>query len=244
VPAHPARIAVSVRDLKTQAISTTINCRSVTYPHLNFCVCSLLLFRLPTGDSGGPLITNTNQPKLVGVVSWGPRTCGQSNTAGAYSRVSAAYQWIRSNMCQMTSTGYCNGDGSGGGGSGSSGGGSGGSWSGSGTGGEPGGSGGGSGGGGGGGGSPTTPVKLYGTFCQCVNDAYEVDSLTPYSFIHVTSRQPLNLFHAQHNEKSLFNTTRIRANWLGDCFRGIAKTSSCFEISDTFALKTADVRTK
>ncbi|GLV45228.1 epsilonTrypsin [Carabus blaptoides fortunei] len=45
------------------------------------------------GDSGGPLVANN---RLIGIVSWGSG-CGR-DTPGVYSKVSAAYHWITSNM--------------------------------------------------------------------------------------------------------------------------------------------------
>lgn len=55
------------------------------------------------GDSGGPL---TNDPSssgvdrytLLGLVSFGPRSCGVSNFPGVYTRVSAFIPWLLSNM--------------------------------------------------------------------------------------------------------------------------------------------------
>lgn len=57
------------------------------------------------GDSGGPL---TNDPSssagtvdrytLLGLVSFGPRSCGVSNFPGVYTRVSAYIPWILSNL--------------------------------------------------------------------------------------------------------------------------------------------------
>ncbi|CAD7084974.1 unnamed protein product [Hermetia illucens] len=54
------------------------------------------------GDSGGPLMIegpSTNARfTLLGLVSFGPRTCGVSNFPGVYTRVSAYVDWIVSNM--------------------------------------------------------------------------------------------------------------------------------------------------
>lgn len=55
------------------------------------------------GDSGGPM---TNDPAtgsvdrytLLGLVSFGPRSCGVSNFPGVYTRVSAYIPWIIGNM--------------------------------------------------------------------------------------------------------------------------------------------------
>jgi len=61
------------------------------------------------GDSGGPLITTTNPPTLVGVVSWGPSRCANRNKFGVYARVSGSYEWVRSTMCALTDTSICGG---------------------------------------------------------------------------------------------------------------------------------------
>lgn len=54
---------------------------------------------MPQGDSGGPLsVTNGGVDIQVGVVSWGIG-CGTEDFPGVYSRVSSAYPWIRSVVC-------------------------------------------------------------------------------------------------------------------------------------------------
>lgn len=54
------------------------------------------------GDSGGPLMsdgTNTNgRFILIGLVSFGPRTCGVSNFPGVYTQISSYIDWIMDNM--------------------------------------------------------------------------------------------------------------------------------------------------
>jgi trypsin len=55
------------------------------------------------GDSGGPLVIKGNSQSgrddvQVGVVSWGIG-CADSSFPGVYARVSAAYDWIRSEVC-------------------------------------------------------------------------------------------------------------------------------------------------
>ncbi|KAJ6637212.1 Phenoloxidase-activating factor 3 [Pseudolycoriella hygida] len=54
------------------------------------------------GDSGGPLMSETTQGTdryaLLGIVSFGPRTCGVSNFPGVYTRVSSYIDWILDNM--------------------------------------------------------------------------------------------------------------------------------------------------
>jgi trypsin len=55
------------------------------------------------GDSGGPLVVKGDDPSgtedfEVGIVSWG-YGCGQDGYPGVYARVSAAYDWIRSEIC-------------------------------------------------------------------------------------------------------------------------------------------------
>ncbi|MCE7066653.1 serine protease [Dyadobacter sp. CY326] len=58
------------------------------------------------GDSGGPLAANfnTNNPVLVGVVSYG-EGCGRANYAGIYTRVSKYIEWIQ----QTTNIGIAGG---------------------------------------------------------------------------------------------------------------------------------------
>lgn len=54
------------------------------------------------GDSGGPLIVAGNSPegdRQVGLVSWG-RGCAVY--PGVYSRVSSGFDWIRSEVCQLS----------------------------------------------------------------------------------------------------------------------------------------------
>ena len=51
------------------------------------------------GDSGGPLVlrskdNNDEGDVLVGIVSWGPRLCGQELKYGVYTRLSAHRDWI------------------------------------------------------------------------------------------------------------------------------------------------------
>ena len=65
------------------------------------------------GDSGGPLITNTNNNNdndiLLGIVSWGYE-CADKTYPGVYARIETAYTWIQDTMCSMspyTHTGSC-----------------------------------------------------------------------------------------------------------------------------------------
>jgi len=64
------------------------------------------------GDSGGPIFyekPNGRGYKQVGIVSWG-RGCAQRRYPGVYSRISGQYTWMRSQICQMTTTNYCRDD--------------------------------------------------------------------------------------------------------------------------------------
>lgn len=51
------------------------------------------------GDSGGPLmneaISSRDRFVLLGLVSFGPRTCGVSNFPGVYTRISSYIDWIQ-----------------------------------------------------------------------------------------------------------------------------------------------------
>ena len=53
-----------------------------------------LCFFLFKGDSGGPLATTTNPPRLAGIVSWGPVECGHPDYPAVYTKVSALWDWI------------------------------------------------------------------------------------------------------------------------------------------------------
>lgn len=53
------------------------------------------------GDSGGPIMREDNRTGrfvLLGLVSFGPRTCGVSSFPGVYSRTSSYLEWILNNM--------------------------------------------------------------------------------------------------------------------------------------------------
>ncbi|KFB53569.1 AGAP004149-PA-like protein [Anopheles sinensis] len=54
------------------------------------------------GDSGGPLmneaISSRDRFVLLGLVSFGPRTCGVSNFPGVYTRISSYIGWILANI--------------------------------------------------------------------------------------------------------------------------------------------------
>uniref|UniRef100_A0A182WQM2 CLIP domain-containing serine protease n=1 Tax=Anopheles minimus TaxID=112268 RepID=A0A182WQM2_9DIPT len=54
------------------------------------------------GDSGGPLmneaISTRDRFVLLGLVSFGPRTCGVSNFPGVYTRISSYIDWILTNV--------------------------------------------------------------------------------------------------------------------------------------------------
>ena len=53
------------------------------------------------GDSGGPLVIkgdNASEDLQVGVVSWGIG-CAEADYPGVYARLSAQYEWIRSEVC-------------------------------------------------------------------------------------------------------------------------------------------------
>lgn len=58
---------------------------------------------LIAGDSGGPLMSEglaglTERFTLIGLVSFGPRTCGVSNFPGVYTRISSYASWIMDNI--------------------------------------------------------------------------------------------------------------------------------------------------
>lgn len=53
------------------------------------------------GDSGGPLMMpKLNQFYLVGIVSYGPKTCGVPGVPGVYTRVSSFVDWIEEQIKQ------------------------------------------------------------------------------------------------------------------------------------------------
>ena len=65
--------------------------------------CTLSCPLSHAGDSGGPLVLkgsdlHGNEDVQVGVVSWG-YSCADPDFPGVYSRVSSAYQWIRTEVC-------------------------------------------------------------------------------------------------------------------------------------------------
>ena len=55
-----------------------------------------------SGDSGGPLVDTRNNI-LVGVVSWGTG-CSLAGYPGVYARVSAASEWIKQQICELSKT--------------------------------------------------------------------------------------------------------------------------------------------
>lgn len=56
------------------------------------------------GDSGGPLMNEAEMSNdkfiLLGLVSFGPRSCGLSNFPGVYTRISTYMEWILKNIEQ------------------------------------------------------------------------------------------------------------------------------------------------
>lgn len=58
------------------------------------------IFNLISGDSGGPMMMEHRSGRyvLLGLVSFGPRTCGVSQFPGVYSRTSAHIDWILNNI--------------------------------------------------------------------------------------------------------------------------------------------------
>ncbi|KAL7517701.1 hypothetical protein ACHAWX_002600 [Stephanocyclus meneghinianus] len=57
------------------------------------------------GDSGGPLIipgASADTDTLIGVVSWGSG-CAREYP-GVYARVSKAYEWIKTQVCSLSSS--------------------------------------------------------------------------------------------------------------------------------------------
>lgn len=54
------------------------------------------------GDSGGPLMSEGSvgleRYTLLGLVSFGPRTCGVSNFPGVYTRITSYIDWIMNNI--------------------------------------------------------------------------------------------------------------------------------------------------
>ncbi len=53
------------------------------------------------GDAGGPVTykKSTDQPFYqVGIVSYGPKRCGQKGVPGVYTRVASFMDWIASKM--------------------------------------------------------------------------------------------------------------------------------------------------
>lgn len=56
------------------------------------------------GDSGGPLVLKSGSKfEQVGIVSWGVG-CADQDFPGVYARVSAKYEWIKSNVCEYGSS--------------------------------------------------------------------------------------------------------------------------------------------
>lgn len=57
---------------------------------------------LRTGDSGGPLMSEAELGEdkfiLLGLVSFGPRSCGISNFPGVYTRISSYMDWVLKNI--------------------------------------------------------------------------------------------------------------------------------------------------
>jgi secreted trypsin-like serine protease len=69
-----------------------------------------------SGDSGGPLITDTKTPKLIGLTSWGGMPCSNQNEPGVYSSISARYDTLIRIICDNTpskhpTASFCDGGG-------------------------------------------------------------------------------------------------------------------------------------
>jgi secreted trypsin-like serine protease len=59
------------------------------------------------GDSGGPLFrkgTDASQDLQVGITSWGPRECVNSETPSVFSRVSNVLDWIDAMVCDRSAS--------------------------------------------------------------------------------------------------------------------------------------------
>jgi secreted trypsin-like serine protease len=50
------------------------------------------------GDSGGPVILTNGTPLLVGIVSWGKKTCAGDGRPGVYTRIDQYTSWIDAAM--------------------------------------------------------------------------------------------------------------------------------------------------
>jgi len=69
------------------------------------------------GDSGGPLITVTNTPKLIGISSFVGEKCADLKAPSVFARVSARYDTIVQTICENTpsshpTASFCDGGGS------------------------------------------------------------------------------------------------------------------------------------
>ena len=74
------------------------------YIEENMMCCHSLNRDACQGDSGGPIVRKgiDNTADLqVGIVSWG-LGCAMDTFPGVYSRISAEYDWIRENVCQLS----------------------------------------------------------------------------------------------------------------------------------------------
>lgn len=98
------KLKVFLKGVENSACNATYSRRNLDIDSTQVCAGGEQGVDSCSGDSGGPLIAldrrNVTQMYmyLVGVVSYGPTSCGQLGWPGVYTKVSEYMDWIQNNL--------------------------------------------------------------------------------------------------------------------------------------------------